>query len=71
MHDYFNAHNGEIPASLKISPAETINNVRKLIDECFGILSDPSITERIKGMRVNLLKGIQVAMEKEKALGEA
>lgn len=67
LHNYFSAHREQIPVKLNITLAEKAGDVPWLINECFAILSDPAIPERIRAMRVNLLKGIAEAMEKLKA----
>lgn len=64
LHAYFSGNSTSIPKTLMITNAETVNNVADLINQCFEILSDPTISLRIHHMRVNLLKRIRVAMEK-------
>lgn len=63
LHDYFSARRDRIPKTLSLTAAETVNDVIWLIDECFGILSDDAISERIRGMRLDMLRRIRAAME--------
>lgn len=63
LHDYFTANQPKIPRTLNITQAEHVNDVPWLINECFSILSDEAISERIRGMRLDMLKRIRAAME--------
>lgn len=63
LHAYFNSVKDRIPKTVMLTAAETVNNVPWLIDECFVILSDDSISARIRGMRVDMLKRIKAAIE--------
>lgn len=63
LHDYFSAKRDSIPPTLLITPAETVNDVIWLIDQCFSILSEEGIPERIRGMRLDMLKRMRNAME--------
>lgn len=63
LHTFFDKNAGAIPLTLILTRAETINNVEWLVNQCFEILSDATVSLRIQHMRVNLLKRIKAAME--------
>lgn len=63
LHDYFSANESRIPKSLHITKAELVNDTPWLINECFAMLSDEAIPERIRNMRLDILKRIRAAME--------
>lgn len=63
LHDYFTNNAAGIPLTLMISNAETVTHVADLINQCFEILSDATVSLRIHHMRFNLLKRIKTAME--------
>ncbi|SIT27756.1 hypothetical protein SAMN05421788_107310 [Filimonas lacunae] len=65
LHDFFHAHTDRLPETLLISPAETVNNVRNLVNDTFAILNLEGIPDRIRNMRINMLRKIRVALQKE------
>jgi hypothetical protein len=63
LHDYFTANEARIPKSIEITKAERVNDTAWLVNECFAILSDEAIPERIRNMRLDILRRIRAAME--------